>query len=68
MTTATITIEGMSCGHCVASVTEGLNSLPGVQHVEVSLETGQAVVEYDEARLDPQSIKAKVAELGYQAP
>jgi copper ion binding protein len=67
MTTTTVTIEGMTCGHCVASVTEGLKGLPGVRHVEVSIEAGQAVVEHDEAQLDAQAIKTKVAELGYQA-
>lgn len=67
MTTTTVTIEGMTCGHCVASVTEGLKGLPGVRHVEVSLEAGRAVVEHDEAQLDAQAIKTKVAGLGYQA-
>ncbi|MFQ6672884.1 MAG: heavy-metal-associated domain-containing protein [Candidatus Tectimicrobiota bacterium] len=68
MTKTTIAIEGMTCGHCVATVTEGLKALDGVHHVDVSLEAGRAVVEYDEARLDPQAIRAKVAELGYRAP
>lgn len=67
MTKTTLTIEGMTCGHCVQSVTEGLTSLEGVRSVEVSLEAGQAVVEYDEDRLTTQAIQTKVAELGYQA-
>lgn len=67
MVTTTLTIEGMGCGHCAMTVTEGLAKLEGVRHVDVSLEAGQAVIEYDEGRLDAEAIKTKVAELGYQA-
>lgn len=60
-------IEGMTCGHCVQSLTEGLSGLEGVRQVEVSLETGQASVEYDEGLLDTDAIRAKVQEIGYRA-
>lgn len=33
MTTTQIQIDGMTCGHCVASVTEELSELPGVSDV-----------------------------------
>lgn len=38
-----ITIEGMSCQHCVQSVTTTLEGLDGVENVRVTLETGEAV-------------------------
>jgi copper chaperone len=38
------TVVGMTCGHCVASVTEEITELPGVESVEVVLETGQVTV------------------------
>ena len=39
-------VEGMSCGHCVKAVTEALEGVSGVETViDVSLETGEAVVE-----------------------
>lgn len=34
------TVTGMSCGHCVASVTEEVKLLPGVHEVSVDLPTG----------------------------
>lgn len=40
-----IKIEGMSCGHCVAAVKSALESIPGVQSAEVTLEPGLAIVE-----------------------
>lgn len=42
----TLTISGMTCGHCVQTVTRTLQKLPGVTAVkEVSLERGEAVVD-----------------------
>ncbi len=38
----TIRIKGMSCHHCVASVTKALEELPGVTDVRVDLEGGTA--------------------------
>ncbi|MGL5809519.1 MAG: heavy-metal-associated domain-containing protein, partial [Nocardioides sp.] len=46
-TTWTGTVVGMTCGHCVASVTEELSDLPGVRSVDVVLETGQVAVTGD---------------------
>ena len=40
-----ISVEGMSCDHCVLSVQEVLESLEGVASVSVSLEDGIALVE-----------------------
>lgn len=37
-----VKIQGMSCGHCVASVTEALKKIPGLSEVEVDLEKGEA--------------------------
>lgn len=42
--TKTLTIEGMMCGHCEASVKSALEGLPGVLSAEVSHETGTAVI------------------------
>ena len=38
-------VDGMSCGHCKASVEEALNAVPGVTSVEVDLDNGEAGVE-----------------------
>jgi copper ion binding protein len=44
-------VEGMSCGHCVASITEAVTPLPGVTGVAVDLQAGAVTVsgEPDEA-------------------
>jgi copper ion binding protein len=62
--TATYTVEGMTCGHCVKAVTEELSELAGVLDVQVDLATGTAVVQ-SEAPLTESEVKAAVDEAGY---
>jgi copper chaperone len=40
-----ITVKGMSCGHCAATVTKALGALPGVSRVQVDLGTGRVTFE-----------------------
>jgi copper chaperone len=63
-TTATWTVTGMTCGHCVASVTEEVSEVPGVTDVAVDLETGLLTVTSD-APVDDAAVRAAVAEAGY---
>jgi len=63
--TQTYTVTGMTCGHCVASVTEEVQEIPGVQDVAVILETG-AVTVTSEQEIDDGAVKAAVEEAGYQ--
>ena len=63
--TQTYTVTGMTCGHCVASVTEEVQEIPGVQDVSVVLETG-AVTVTSEQEVDDAAVKAAVEEAGYQ--
>ncbi len=65
MSTFSGTVTGMTCGHCVASVTEEIGEIPGVSAVEVVLETG-AVTVTSESPLDEAAVRAAVEEAGYQ--
>ena len=64
-TTSTWTVTGMTCGHCVASVTEELQELPGVTGVQVDLPTGAVTVTSDD-ELGREAVEAAVTEAGYQ--
>jgi copper chaperone CopZ len=64
-TAATYTIQGMTCGHCVNSVSTELRQLPGVSDVQVDLAAGTATVTSDQP-LNPQAVYAAVDEAGYQ--
>lgn len=59
------TVAGMTCGHCVASVTEELAELPGVTDVAVELETGAVTVTSAES-LDEAAVRAAVEAAGYR--
>ncbi|GAB4063913.1 heavy-metal-associated domain-containing protein [Angustibacter speluncae] len=65
MSTATYTVTGMTCGHCVASVTEEVSEVAGVTDVQVDLPTGAVTVTSDQP-VDDAAVRAAVAEAGYQ--
>jgi len=64
-TTTTYTVQGMTCGHCVASVKEEVGAIAGVSDVDVVLESG-AVTVTSESPLDAATVKAAVEEAGYE--
>ena len=59
------TVTGMTCDHCVHSVTTAVKDVPGVKDAIVSLEGNSAVVEGD--NLDAAKIIAAIQEEGYEA-
>ena len=61
----TLTIGGMSCGHCVARVKQTLSSAPGVHVHDVSI--GTAAVTYDPELTSPETIAGVVSAAGYPA-
>ncbi len=65
MTTSTYTVSGMTCAHCVASVTEEINELDGVRAVQVDLESGQVRITSDR-ELSDDSVRNAVEEAGYE--
>ena len=67
MTTETIKVEGMSCGHCQMAVDKAISGVAGVSNVEVNLKDGQVTVDFDEGKTDTDAIKAAVVEAGYKA-
>lgn len=61
------TVNGMSCGGCVNSVTRAVSRLPGVRAVDVSLEQKVARVEYDATATDSTAIVAAIEAAGFEA-
>jgi copper chaperone len=67
METTVIKVGGMKCGGCVKSVTNVLQDLQGVVRADVSLEQGQASVEYDPGQVGLDAMKAAIADAGFEA-
>lgn len=64
-TTTEYVVTGMTCGHCVASVTEEVQEIAGVSDVKVDLATGALSVTSDRPLAD-EAVRAAVEEAGYQ--
>jgi|WetSurMetagenome_2_1015567.scaffolds.fasta_scaffold535051_2 copper chaperone len=63
--TTDLSVEGMSCQHCVRAVTNAVNALAGVSGVEVSLEQKKVTVGYDPGKVSLDLIKGAIEEQGY---
>lgn len=63
--TSTFTVSGMTCEHCVASVTEEVAEIAGVSNVAVDLASGAVTVTSDRP-VAPDAMRAAVEEAGYE--
>ncbi|HWM72516.1 MAG TPA: heavy-metal-associated domain-containing protein [Nocardioides sp.] len=63
--TRSYTVTGMTCAHCVSSVTEEVQEIPGIESVDVVLESGALTVTSSQS-LDDAAVRAAVEEAGYQ--
>jgi copper chaperone len=65
MRALTLSIEGMSCHHCLNSVNKALAELPGVTIQSVRI--GRADLSYEESQVTPEVIASAVTSAGYRA-
>ncbi|MEJ9282346.1 copper chaperone CopZ [Ureibacillus thermosphaericus] len=63
--TITLHVQGMTCGHCKAAVTNALKELDGVKRIEVHLQEGTVDVDYDETKVNVEKLKEAIEEQGY---
>jgi Cu+-exporting ATPase len=72
MTTATevwqILIDGMTCDHCVRTVSQSLKSVPGVESATVDLASARAEVTVDPSRTDREALRRAIEAAGYTIP
>ncbi|OZF42232.1 heavy-metal-associated domain-containing protein [Rhodococcus sp. 14-2470-1a] len=61
----TVTVTGMTCGHCVSSVREEISSIPGVTAVDIDLASGRVDID-SETAIEQAAIAQAVDEAGYQ--
>lgn len=59
-----VRVSGMTCQHCVSSVTEELTELDGVRSVDVTLSDGNVIIMSDR-ELSGEEIAAAIDEAGY---
>ena len=61
--TTTVSINGMSCVHCVRAVFTSLAGVEGIKRADVSI--GRAVIEHD-GSVTPDQIREAIATAGYE--
>jgi Cu+-exporting ATPase len=64
--TVRIPIQGMVCTVCVSKIKKALQSLDGVQEVEVSLERREARLRCGQGKVRPDQLVAAISKLGYR--
>lgn len=64
-TTTEFKVKGMTCEHCVRSVTDEVARLDGVSNVVVDLGAGQVSVT-SETEIAQEAVRAAVEEAGYE--
>ena len=67
MPTVIVDVEGMTCQHCVKSVTSEVEGIPGVTEVSIALESeGTSLVTVTaDAEVSPEALQTAIEEAGY---
>lgn len=63
--TVTLSVPGMTCPACPFTVKKALNKVEGVNEVEVSFETKEAVITYDDAKTKVEALLGATKNSGY---
>ncbi|HJY30443.1 MAG TPA: heavy-metal-associated domain-containing protein [Pyrinomonadaceae bacterium] len=65
--TVTIKVEGMKCAKCSSSVTKALKATEGVEEAQVSSDKGEAVIKYDDQKLNEAKLREVINSTGFKA-
>ena len=64
----TIKVEGMTCQHCVETITDALNNIAGLNTVNVDLVKKEVRVKFNENETKLKKISDKIIEVGFELP
>ncbi len=67
MTKAKLKVSGMHCASCAANIDDALEELEGVERASTSYARSRTKLEFDEAKVDLESVRSVLGELGYRA-
>ena len=65
--TVTIRVEGMKCAKCSGAVAKALKATEGVEDAQVDPKKGEAVVKFDEQKLDEAKLREVINGTGFKA-
>ena len=61
-----IAVEGMTCEHCVQTLSQAVDKIIGVKKVEVNLEQKEVMVDFDDSQTQVEQISARIKEAGFE--
>ena len=59
-------VEGMTCQHCVETITEALGEIVGTNKIEVYLDKKEVQINYNEKETNLKEISNKIVEMGFE--
>ncbi|KAH7045693.1 haloacid dehalogenase-like hydrolase-domain-containing protein [Linnemannia elongata] len=65
--TAQLSVQGMTCASCVASIERSLKGTPGLVSIKVALLAERATIEYLEGQTSPQAVADLIEEIGFES-
>src|SRR6476660_6875689 len=65
--TVTIKVEGIKCSKCSPSVSKALKATVGVEEAQVSSDKGEAVIKYDDQKLNEAKLREVINSTGFKA-
>ncbi|MEX1003805.1 MAG: copper ion binding protein [Acidimicrobiia bacterium] len=65
MSTTTLEVPTISCGHCKSSIERAVSNLDGVRSVEVGIDAKQVDIDFDDTAVSLDTIVAAIEEQGY---
>lgn len=65
MSTTTLDVPTISCGHCKSSIEGAVSELSGIRKVEVGIESKKVDVDFDESAIDLDAIVDAIEAQGY---
>ena len=66
MTKESLKVEGMTCQHCVQTITDALEKIAGTNKVAVDLDKKEVQVDYNDEKTNLQEISDKIVEVGFE--
>ena len=66
MTQELLKVEGMTCQHCVETITEALGTIVGTNKVAVDLDKKEVQIDYNEKNTNLNEISDKIIEMGFE--
>ena len=63
-----VKVEGMTCQHCLQTITDALKNISGLNGIDVDLDKKEVNVRFDENETSLQEITNKIIEIGFELP